>query len=184
MSSAHSATRASSAAPHGLSELRQSRRERRGDLGGDQLDARASGAEHLAAEQVERLHAVGALVDAGDLGVPEILLDAGLADEPRAAVQLRGEVRAFHRPVGQHRLDDRHEQREQRRRALRRLRILREIARCPREIRLVGEQPPGLGQRASVSSIRRTSGCTTIGSAARSGAWGPRAARPCSRSKA
>ena len=139
--------------------------------------------QDLAAEQVERLHAVGALVDAGDLRVPEILLDAGLADESRAAVQLRGQVRASIAPSVSIDLTTGTSSAAASPRQLRRLRILREIGGVF-EIRLVSERPPASVSARSVSSIRRTSGCThdRVGGALRR--LGPARRAPSSRSKA
>ena len=64
----------------------------------------------LAADQVERLDAVGALVDLGDAGVADILLDAGLADVAVAAEHLHGEVRGGEAVIGEECLDDRRHQ--------------------------------------------------------------------------
>ena len=47
----------------------------------------------LAADQVERLDAVGALVDLGDAGVANELLHAVLADVAVAAEDLHAEIR-------------------------------------------------------------------------------------------
>ena len=67
----------------------------------------------LAADQVEGLDAVGALVDLGDAGVADILLDAGLADVAVAAEHLHGEVRGGEAVVGEEGLDDRGHQRRE-----------------------------------------------------------------------
>ena len=60
----------------------------------------------LAADQVERLDAVRTLVDLGDPGVADMLLDTGLADIAMAAKQLHGEVGGGEAMIGEERLDD------------------------------------------------------------------------------
>ena len=67
----------------------------------------------LAADQVERLDAVGAFVDLGDAGVAHELLHAVLADVAVAAVDLHAEVGGLEADVGEERLDDRRHQRDE-----------------------------------------------------------------------
>ena len=67
----------------------------------------------LAADQVEGLDAVGALVDLGDARVADVLLDAGLADVAVAAEHLHGEVGGGEAVVGEEGLDDRRHQRDE-----------------------------------------------------------------------
>jgi hypothetical protein len=82
---------------------------------------RAPRAQHLAAEQVERLDAVRALVDHRDARVAEELLDAGLAHIAVPAVDLDRLARAFERHARDEALDDRRQHREQRGRVIFRL---------------------------------------------------------------
>ena len=54
----------------------------------------------LATSEVDRLDAVGALVDRGDAGVAEMLRSAGLLDEAHAAVDLNADRRELDTHVG------------------------------------------------------------------------------------
>ena len=72
---------------------------------------RAAGQRHLAADQIERLDAVGALVDRGDARVAQVLRRAGFLDEAHAAVHLHAERGDLDADVGRKRLGDRREQR-------------------------------------------------------------------------
>ena len=67
----------------------------------------------LAAHQVQRLHAVGALVDHGDAGVADELRHAPFLDVAVAAIDLLRLHRAVEALVGQEALDDGGQQRDQ-----------------------------------------------------------------------
>ena len=54
----------------------------------------------LAADEVERLNAVGALVDRRDAGIAQMLGRAGLLDEAHAAEHLNGKAGDFHAGIG------------------------------------------------------------------------------------
>jgi hypothetical protein len=69
--------------------------------------------QHLAAHQVQRLHAGGSLVKRGDAGVACELLHAVLGDVTVAAKALQCVVRALHRPFGQAGLHDRGDEAEE-----------------------------------------------------------------------
>ncbi|ABA48670.1 hypothetical protein BURPS1710b_0856 [Burkholderia pseudomallei 1710b] len=84
-----------------------------GDDLAELLQLRAHVAQHLAAEQVERLNRIGPFIDHVDPRVAHVLLHAPLGDEAVAAVDLHRVVRALERVVGQERLDDRREQRDE-----------------------------------------------------------------------
>ena len=78
--------------------------------GGQLLQLLAAVHQHLAAQQVQALDAVGALVDLADAGVTDVLLHAPLADIAVAAedlLALHGDVEAV---VGHERLGDRRQQ--------------------------------------------------------------------------
>ena len=64
----------------------------------------------LAADQIERLDAVGALVDHGDAGVAHELLHAVLGDVAVAAEHLLRQHRIGEALVGQHAFDHRRHQ--------------------------------------------------------------------------
>ena len=55
----------------------------------------------LAADQVQRLHAVGAFIDQCDPAIADDLLEAPFAREARSAVHLQAEVGALETLVGQ-----------------------------------------------------------------------------------
>ena len=63
----------------------------------------------LAADEIQGLDAVCALVDGRDPRIAQELLDTRLADETMATVDLYGKACHFDRRVGQERLDDRGE---------------------------------------------------------------------------
>ena len=78
---------------------------RGGELGVERLDAgeevvddAAASHRQLAADEVDRLDAVGALVDRRDADVAVVLGDAGLLDEAHAAVDLDRRARRPRRP--------------------------------------------------------------------------------------
>jgi hypothetical protein len=74
--------------------------------------------QDLAAQQVERLDGVGALVDHVDAGVAHVLLDAGAGDEAGTAMHLHGLGRGDPAVVGHEGLHDRRQQRDHVRRIL------------------------------------------------------------------
>ena len=67
----------------------------------------------LAADQVERLDAVGALVDLGDAGIAHYCSTPCLADVAVAAEDLHAEVGGLEAEVGEEGLDDRRHQRHE-----------------------------------------------------------------------
>ena len=67
----------------------------------------------LAAHQVERLDAAGALVELGDAGIAHQLLHARLANVAVPAEALQAEVHALEAGIGEVRLDHRRQQRDQ-----------------------------------------------------------------------
>ena len=109
-----------------------------GRRGGDRVeevgDRGATAQAELAADEVDGLDAVGALVDRGDADVAEVLGDAGLLDVAHAAVDLHGERRQLDADVGAPRLADRREQVGQllRRRPHRRVGVVLGAGRSPR----------------------------------------------------
>ena len=140
----------------------------------------------LAADEVHRLDAVGALVDLGDARVADELLDAMLADVAVAAEHLLRVDRGLEALVGEIALDHRREQAEQ----VVGLLALRLVGRAAHEIDLQrAPQAPARGPPRSTPStsisIRRTSGWTMIGSALASGSRSSSlSARLCRRSRA
>src|SRR5690606_39066017 len=76
-------------------------------------DVAAAVLTELAADEIERLDAVGALVDHRDPGIADELGDAGLLDIAVAAEDLLGEDGGFEALVGQEALEHRGEQRDE-----------------------------------------------------------------------
>ncbi len=95
------------------------------DLGEEGGDGAAAVARQLAADEVEALDAVGALVDHGDPGIADELLDAGLGDVAGAAEHLLRRDRIVEAAVGEDALDHRREQADPVLRRLARRRIRR-----------------------------------------------------------
>ena len=98
---------------------------------------------HLAADQVERLDAVGAFVDLRDPGIAHVLLHAVLADVAVAAEDLHAEIGDIEPRVGAHGLHDRGEQLHQ---IVRRLAFFRR-RRMAGDV-LVDRHPHGQGAHA------------------------------------
>ncbi len=82
------------------------------DLLEEGLDGAAAIEAELAADEVERLDAVGALVDHGDAGIAHELAHAVLFDVAVAAEHLLRHHRVLEALVGEHALDDRRHQAE------------------------------------------------------------------------
>src|SRR6266542_6059279 len=74
-----------------------------------ELDAAVE--QHLATQQIERLNAIGALVDRVDAGIAYVLIHAPFPNVPVAAEHLQREIGARHAVVGEERLDHRRQQR-------------------------------------------------------------------------
>ncbi len=106
-----------------LTELRLQRRQ-----------LRAAIAEQLAADVVQRLDAIGALVELGDAAVAHQLLHAPLADIAVAAVDLHAEAGDFLAHIGEERLDDG----DQQRRALARRLAISRLGMAVFEVQLPG----------------------------------------------
>ena len=79
-------------------------------LGEERLQRAAAVARQLAADEVHRLHAVGALVDHGNARIAHELLHALLGDVAVAAIDLLRQHRIGEALVGQHAFDHRREQ--------------------------------------------------------------------------
>ena len=95
----------------------------------------------LAADEIERLDAVGALVEHGDAGIAGELLDAVLADVAVAAVDLHAAVGVLEGEVGEQRLHDRRHQRAKVLGILPRLRVRRLLGAVDRPADPGGERP-------------------------------------------
>ena len=127
----------------------------------------------LAADQIERLDAVGTLVDHGDARIAHELLHAVLADIAVAAKHLLRRNGVGKAGVGQNAFDDRRQQAHQVVGGLPRLVVagaMRDVA--------VERDPQHSARAASLNaridiSMRRISGCTMIGSAGLSGTFAP-----------
>ena len=97
------------------------------DLGEESLHRAAAVRRQLAADQVERLDAVGALVDHGDAGVADELLHAPFGDIAVAAEHLLRLDRIGEAQIGEHAFDHR---RHQTHLIVRRLPLLGVLERC------------------------------------------------------
>ncbi|MNG14100.1 hypothetical protein D3C84_978300 [compost metagenome] len=80
---------------------------------GEPAQQLALAAEHLAPEQVQRLDAVGALIDRCDPAVTYQLLHAPFANEPVATKHLHAVVGHFQPGVGHEGFADRRQERQQ-----------------------------------------------------------------------
>ena len=74
------------------------------------VDRRAAGERELAGDEIDRLNAVGALVDRRNARVAQMLGGAGLLDVAHAAVHLHAKRGDLATDVGRERLGDRREQ--------------------------------------------------------------------------
>ena len=114
---------------------------------GDEAPHRfAAVARHLAHHQVDRLDAVGALVDRRDADVAQHLRGAGLLHEAHAAMHLDAERGAIHAAIRAPRLDDRGQQRDPRLG----LRVAGHAEPVQRRARLQRQQPAGEGDGADL----------------------------------
>ena len=145
--------------------------------------ARPPSFAELAADEVHGLDAVGALVDHGDAGIAHELRHAPFLDVAMAAehlLRLDGVVEA---EIGEHALHDR---RHQAHMVVRRLPLAprrRSGGRCRSCSAVQSTSARAASLKALIDrSVRRTSGCTMIGSAGLSGNFAPVSARPCRRS--
>jgi hypothetical protein len=82
----------------------------RGDLGGELLQQAAAAQRQLAADQIEGLDVVGALVDHGDAHVAQVLLDRPVGGEAGAAHHLHGLADVLEAALAAEGLDDRRHQ--------------------------------------------------------------------------
>ncbi len=81
-----------------------------GDLAEERHHGAAAVARQFAADEVERLDAVGALIEHGDAGIAHELLHAVLGDVAVAAIHLLRQHRVGEADVGHHALHDRRHQ--------------------------------------------------------------------------
>ncbi len=118
----------------------------------------------LALDEVDRLDAIGALVNRRDARIAHVLRRAGLFDEAHAAVDLDAERGRFVADVGRERLGDR---RQQRGAVARRGRSLSALSACARQVErdAVRWQIPRAAWTCAfiVTNMRRTSGWSMIG---------------------
>ena len=121
---------------------------RRAQLVEIKRDRAAAFQRHLARHQIERLDAVGALVDRGDAGVAVMLGGAGLLDEAHAAVHLHAEGSHLDADIGGERLRDRRQQRSAFMRRLARGVVLAAQRAVERDTGLITDRPRRPGQAA------------------------------------
>ena len=131
--------------------IRFARRRHLGDdrahVGDFALQRRAARQRQLALHEVDRLDAVGALVDRGDARVAIMLRRAGLLDEAHAAMHLHAERGDLVADVGRERLGDRRQQRGALVRRLARSRCRRCDRAIDRDRGRIADAARGLGQR-------------------------------------
>ena len=143
-------------------------------LAEERLTARPPSLAELAADEIERLDAVGAFVDHRDARIAHELLHAVLGDIAVAAEHLLRHHRVGEAHVGEHALDAPASAGPCRSSAA--WRAFASPERCATSplsaVHITSARAASLKARI-VISVRRTSGCTMIGSAGLSGAFGP-----------
>jgi hypothetical protein len=126
-----------------LDEARD-RRPHRSDLRSHRIPA---GSRQLAGDEIDRLNAVGALVDREDAGIAQMLRRAGLLDEPHAAMDLHADGGDLDADIAREGLGHRSEQRGTLIGGLPRCRIARALRAIDRLGRQQADRPRGGGER-------------------------------------